>query len=137
MEEARSLKTMEAPRQKLINERATVVATTTLGLVIAAAIRPFCEDICKLYSRASARGPFKAKGAITFPRGDVPQGNRANQPRESSPLPDRSRRRRGRTPPRAPQESITRRRRAGHHPAAALQIPDLPCRNILVPSPKC
>src|SRR5665213_1902164 len=124
MEEARSLKTMEAPRQKLIKDRATVVATTTLGLVIAAAIRPFCEDIYKLYSRASARGARKAKGASTSPRGDEPRGNRVNRLREFSPLPDRRRRRRGRTPPRAPQESITRRPRAGHRPAAAPPIRD-------------
>jgi hypothetical protein len=33
MEEARSLRTTAAPRQKLMNERATVVATTTLAVV--------------------------------------------------------------------------------------------------------
>jgi len=31
MDDARSLKTMDAPRQKLMKERATVVATTTFG----------------------------------------------------------------------------------------------------------
>jgi len=36
---------MDAPRQKLMKERATVVATTTLGFVSAAASRPSCEDI--------------------------------------------------------------------------------------------
>jgi hypothetical protein len=33
MEEAKSLSTMAAPRQKLMNERATVVATTTFAVV--------------------------------------------------------------------------------------------------------
>src|ERR1700730_17651577 len=45
MEDARWLRTMDAPRQKLMKERATVVATTTLGFVSAAASRPSCEDI--------------------------------------------------------------------------------------------
>ena len=43
---------MDAPRQKLMKERATVVATTTLGFVSAAASRPSCEDIYyQLYSK--------------------------------------------------------------------------------------
>ena len=52
---------MEAPRQKLIKERATVVATTTLGFVSAAASRPSVEDICKLYSRAFNPGLAQAR----------------------------------------------------------------------------
>ena len=54
---------MEAPRQKLIKERATVVATTTLGFVSAAASRPSVEDICKLYSRAFSPGLAQARGS--------------------------------------------------------------------------
>jgi len=57
---------MDAPRQKLIKERATVVATTTLGFVNAVANRPSCEDIFKLYSRAFNPG-LAQQGVILKP----------------------------------------------------------------------
>jgi hypothetical protein len=49
MDEAWSLSTIDAPRQKLIKAKATVVATTTLGLA-AAESRLSCVDIRKLLS---------------------------------------------------------------------------------------
>ena len=56
---------MDAPRQKLMKERATVVATTTLGFVSAAARRPSCEDIyINSILRLSARPMLSVKVAL-------------------------------------------------------------------------
>src|SRR5579864_5315582 len=60
MDDARSLSTIEAPRQKLMKESATVVATTTLGAANADVSRPSCEDILyvilRLFQTAAPHG---------------------------------------------------------------------------------
>src|SRR6266478_69361 len=130
MEDARSLKTMDAPRQKLMKDRATVVATTTLGFVSAAASRPSCEDIyINSILRLSARTTPPAKASAKVPRGDEPRGNRVSPQPVFWPLPGRRRRRRGEAPPCAPPVSIPRKPRAGQHPWAAPPIRDLPGKN--------
>src|SRR2546427_7403132 len=52
MEDARSLNTIAAPRQKLMNERATVVATTTFCADDGS--RPSCVDILRSSSLSYA-----------------------------------------------------------------------------------
>src|SRR6185295_19194088 len=100
MDDARSLRTMDAPRQKLMKERATVVATTTLGFVSAAASRPSCEDIYYLlYSKAFGPHHAPEEGSAKVPREDEPRGNRASPRPVSWPPPGRHHRRLGETPP--------------------------------------